>query len=174
MKKLLHNFLMIFAVIAAFAIPLQAQTYDSAVTVVEGSTFIRYTGSAEVTTTESTYTQAMFLADASANYAFIAASLPDVTGTEDVNVLVEFSNDLLNWTAGGTTVIDQLTTTARYDTLNSVAGTEFTYWKGSVWFRLVFDGQTGNPTNTASWNVILPKNAGAPLKGAANAVNRRT
>ena len=172
-KLFLNLCLIIFAALTVF-VPAQAQTYDAAVNVVEGSTYIRYTGAVSVDTTASTYTQAMLLADANQGLSFIRASMPDVAGTEDVNVLIEFSNDLLNWTAGATTVIDQLSTTAVFDSLSTINSAEFLHWKGSVWFRLVFDGQTGNPSNTVTFDAVLPKNSGAPAVKVGNAVNRRS
>ena len=172
-KLFLNLCLIIFAALTAL-VPAQAQTYDAAVNVVEGSTYIRYTGAISVDTTASTYTQAMLLAEANQGLSFIRASMPDVTGSEDVNVLIEFSNNLSDWTAGATTVIDALDATAVFDSLNFINSTEFLHWKGSIWFRLVFDGQTGNPSNTVTFDAVLPKNTGAPKLGPGKVSNRRS
>lgn len=171
MKKSIFSFLILMF---ALALPVLSQTYDSPVTEVEGASYIRYTGAAAITTTESTYTQAMHIGDANQGIGTVTLSLPDVTGTEDVNVFVEFSQDLLTWTSISAAVKDQLSTTAAFDSVHVVAGTTLIEFKGSVWMRLHFDGQTGNPTNTLTWSVFLPKNSGAPSQGLANAVNRRS
>lgn len=165
-------FILIFAML--MMIPAVAQTYDSAANEAEGASYIRYTGSAAITTTESTYTQAMAIGDANQSIGVVKLRLPDVSGTEDVNVFVEFSNDLQNWTSISTAVYDALSTTAIYDSLDTVGGAALLEYKGSTWMRLHFDGQTGNPTNTLYWDVFLPKNTAAPLSGAANTVNRRS
>lgn len=153
-----------------------AQTYNTPVTTVEGATYVRYTGSVDMTTdsTGSHYTQAMSIADANSGSGAVQLRLPNVTGTEDVNVFVEFSYDLLNWSAISTAVTDGLSTTVVYDSLHSVGGADLFEFESSVWMRLHFDGQSGNPSNTLYWNVYLPKNTGAPTSGVGSAVNRRS
>ena len=175
MKKF-QFLLLFFAFIMAFIMPLQlqAQTYDAPVNVTEGSTYVRYMANVKITAETATYTQAMLLAEANRDTAFIRAYFANLEGSEDVDVTIEFSNDLKKWTAGSATLITALGSSAVYDTLNVVEGAEYAQYHGSVWFRLVFSGQTSNPTNIATFDLFLPKNYGAPPLGAGQVANRRS
>lgn len=175
MKKS-HLLLAFFAFIMAFYMPLQlqAQTYDSPVSVAEGSTYVRYLGNVQVDTTAATYTQGMLLAEANRDTAFIRAYFNALKTNENVDVTIQFSNNLKKWTNGTATLITGLGSTAVYDTLNVVMGTEYAQYHGSVWFRLVFTGKGSNPTNIVTFDLFLPKNYGAPPLGAGQVANRRS
>src|SRR5690606_16601407 len=110
------------------------------------------------------YTQAFYIGDANQNTASVSLVCSDVTGTEDVDVFLELSQDRLNWITISTALKDQLQTTLVYDTLNIIGGVNLQQYKNSVWARLKFDGQANNPSTTVSWSAFLPKNTGAPSR----------
>lgn len=122
----------------------------------EGGSFIAYSDTAQFTTnceTDNLYTSSMWIANlvqdsTSAKTAGLTlwARCGDMTGTEDVNVTVEFCyekipNDSAFVAAGGGGSLDQVQTTAK----NTYA---YPPYPGALWARVKNDGQTGNPTNT--------------------------
>lgn len=168
MKKLFKpfNFLALLLLALVFA-PVEAQTYNIATSVKEGATYARYTGSIDMATVTgdsiaSHYTQPFFIGNSNQGIGIVTVTVPNVAGTEDINLFVEYSNDLTNWKSISTAVKDNLLAGVTYDTLSTVASISLIEFKSSIWARLHFDGQTGNPRNTLTWEAYLPKNTGAP------------
>ena len=165
MKSL--KFISFLILMLAFAVPgAQAQTYNSTVNVKEGYTYARYTGSIDMTSgadsTGSIYTQGFFIGNSNQGDGIVSVTIGDSTGTEDVNLFVQYSNDLTNWKNISTAVSDAMGAGVTYDTLNVVGGTTLIEFKSSIWARLHFDGQSGNPSGVLTYEVFMPKNTGAP------------
>lgn len=172
----MKNKLLLFALLCVFPLFAGAQdTYDYSVSIDEGLSFVRYTGSLNVfpDTTGNHYTQAMFIGDLNQNTGMFQGICSNVPGTESVNVLLQVSNDRLNWVEIASPLRSALATTAVYDTVNVIQGVNRIEYRNSVWMRLKFDGQTGNPRTTISWSVYLPKNTAAPPRGVGAVANKR-
>ncbi len=175
-KPLFTTFLMLVCAMLSFTVA-NAQTYDVATSETEGTTYVRYTGDVDMTadgdSIASHYTQALYIGDSNQGTAVLQLDIPDSTGTEDINVFVEFSQDRLSWTSISTAVIDAATNGTTYDTLSTVGGTALIEYSGSTWMRLHYDGQTGNPELVLNWSAYLPKSTGAPPRGVPNVADRR-
>ncbi|MEP0004576.1 MAG: hypothetical protein ABJ387_03520 [Balneola sp.] len=168
----------IMLVIAFLASPLFAQTYNTPVSSSEGASYVRYSGTVDMTadgdSIASHYSQAVYIGDSNQSIGVIQFAVPDVTGTEDINVFIEVSDNRKDWISISTAVKDQLTAGTTLDSLHVVGGVTLLEFKGSVWLRIHIDGQTSNPSNTITWDVYLPKNSGAPPQSVATVENRRT
>lgn len=175
MKSLFNFATMMAVVVLSGFTAILGTTYNQAVSVSEGQTSVSYYGTVDMTadTTGTWYTQDMYIADMNESAAYIRAVASNVAGTEDVNVTVEFSNDRITWDTVGD-VIDNLSTTVKYDTLSTVAGVALAQFKTNRWMRIKFVGQTGNPATTISWYAFLQKNEGASTTGVGRVANRRT
>lgn len=152
---------------------VMAQTYNIPVSEKEGYTFARFTGTIDMAEEpeDSHYTQAFYIGNSNQGLGVVSVSVPDSAGTEDIDLYVEYSNDLVNWTSIQTAVAEQLTAGVTYDTLSTVGGTALLEHKSSIWARLHFDGQSGNPENVLTWEAYMPKNAGAPPATATFVAN---
>lgn len=122
----------------------------------------------------SYYTQVLYVGDANQGVSGLSVELGDSTGTEDLNVLVEFSHDRLNWNSISTAAIDAAAAGYNVGTIHDIGGSNLVEFDGALYMRLHFDGQTGNPAATVDWNLYLPKNTGAPLRGIGFVENRKT
>ncbi len=172
MKKLFNPLLIFLALALAVIQPVaQAQTYNITTSVKEGFTYARYTGTIDMDTEDgdsiaSHYTQPFFIGNSNQGIGIVTVTVPDSTGTEDINLFVEYSNDLTNWKSISTAVKDQMTAGVTYDTLSTVGGTALIEFKSSIWARLHFDGQASNPGNILTWEAYMPKNTGAPTSNS--------
>lgn len=173
MKKLIITLLFM---VLGFGLFVAGDTYDYKTNIDEGRTYVRYLGQIDMSndTTGNHYTQALFIGDANQATGMLQAVCSNVPGTENVNVFLQLSNDRLNWIEIPTAIRTGLSTTVIYDTLNIINGVNRVEYKNSVWMRLKFDGQTGNPSTTITWSAYLPKNPGAPPTGVAAVNNRRS
>ncbi len=155
-----------------------SQTYDTPVNASEGATYVKYSGTVDMTadgdSIASHYSQALYIGDSNQSVALIQFSVPDVTGTEDLNVFAEFSQNRKDWSSVSAAIHDQLTAGVTYDTLHIINTTSIIELQGSVYLRIHVDGQTGNPSNTITWDAYLKKNQGAPARTVATVLNRRT
>lgn len=160
----MKKFWMILAALLLVCAPVLADT--TAVSFMTEATTkgqIIYYGSFEVvdSTANSTYyTQAMWVGGCNENnaYGYFVCS---EAGTEDINVFVEYSRDLITWDAGTTnSALDAVGTTGKFDTLNIVAGAkDLEYWV-LPWMRLkLVVGQNMN-TPIFYWTVTLTKPEG--------------
>lgn len=152
------------------------QTYDTAATLTEGSTYVLYSGEVDMSGAAegSYYTQAIYVGDSNQGAGVLQVEIGDSTGTEDINVILETSHNRLSWSAYGTAVIDAATagtTTASFDVISA---TEVAAFNGAIYVRFHFDGQTGNPAGVVDWSAYMPKNSGAPNAGVGAVANRRT
>ena len=105
----------------------------------------------------------MRISDLNSGHCYIGAICSDVTGTEDVNVLVEYSFDRTNALAtalnsGAIDDMDALGTTMKIDTVDVIGGANCGYYKAALWMRLKFDEQTNNPATVISWWLTFKKN----------------
>lgn len=175
MKRFFNLGTMVAVLVLSGFTAILGTTYNQTVNISEGETTVSYYGTVDMSadTTGTWYTQDMYIGDMNESAAYIRAVASDVTGTEDVNVTVEFSNDRLTWDTVGD-VIDNLNTSVVYDTLSTVAGTALAQYKANRWMRIKFVGQTGNPSTTLTWYAFLQKNAGASDSRVGRVANRRT
>ncbi len=144
-------------------------TYNTAVSCQEGPVgtgWVMYYGVTATTVAADSigdnYTQAMwipFYTESNAYWNMVMYN--SATGTEDVDVYVEFSYDRSTWFVGSQAsgkIKDQLTTTMVADTLNIQTGVADNYYKTAPWVRLHFDNQAGNPIGTyATWKLVFRK-----------------
>ncbi|MCP4371634.1 MAG: hypothetical protein GY797_26460, partial [Deltaproteobacteria bacterium] len=117
-------------------------TYDQTVVKVEYPGVLAYSGSITFVDSASGgiyYTQAMFIGNVnSAAYGWGFYDCSEV-GTEDVNVIYEFSNDRTVWTTGQTAAdLDALGTTAVLDSIGYEAGATVDDYKAFNWYRIQF------------------------------------
>ena len=142
-----------------------------AVSVLETPTHIIYYGTITMTTASKEanhYTKAMPIIDLTGDDGFVWAICSDVTGTEDVNVLIQYSPDRTNWIAtslGSGVIIDALSTTLVGDTLSITGAAYDKYYKGARYMRLNADGQSSNPATVVSWFIVLRKLEHFEFKG---------
>lgn len=165
-------FLLMLLALAGPATAVLAQTFDTPATPDEGHTYIHYFGTVDMSpdSLDSYHTQALLVGNANQGAAILQGIAADSTGTEDINIFAEFSQDLKSWHQLTPAVVDSQSITVTYTSLHTAAGDTL---DGSLWLRLHFDGQTGNSPTTVRWDVFLPKNTGAPELGAAVIRDRR-
>ena len=170
--------IMIVAILfMAFGSLFAADTTDTQVNWKEGDTWILYYGPATFGVaggTDNAYTQAFFIGEANLEYGGISCYGTNIAGTEDVNPILEYSQekDGVNASFGGAITyadLDQVVTTLKTDTLGIELAVDDGF-KRSLWARIKFDGQTGNPHSLSmNWYVFLHKKPGAPKRGVAGA-----
>ena len=107
-------------------------------------------------------TKAMYIGDCkSGNAYFTMKAYNSARGTEDYNVYVYYSDDLVTWRVGSAAsgkIYDQLTTTEVTDTLNVIVGARDLNFDSHQWMKILFDAQAGNPVGTyVTWRVALLK-----------------
>lgn len=157
----------------AFAPPL-ADVANVAVSETEYESGVVYYGSvpfAAGNLEDSHRTQGMFIGNSNQAATYAYFSCTNVTGTEDINVLLECSNDADTWYTNASWVVrDALSTTAVVDTLSTVVGVG-SPMPAFPWMRLVFDGQGSNVATTCSWSSYMKKNGGAPANGTARSID---
>jgi len=159
MKKLILA-MMIFLI----SLPLMgADATNQTVSYIEDDYTVLYYGTATFGAaggTDNCYTQLMridFL-DLTTYPATIQIWCTDVTGTEDVNGFIQFSNTVYDSTfkeLGTDTGLDQIQTTVKFDTVGVCLGVKC---YGAVYMRLKLDGQAGNPNSTpVNWSILFYK-----------------
>jgi len=140
------------------------------------TTFLCYYGMTATTTAADCvgthYTQAMFIGDVNDSpcmWRMVAYN--SATGTEDIDVFVEYSFNLADWFLGSVSsgkIKDALSTTQAADTLNILVGVEDGMYNVAPWMRLKCVGQTGNPIGTyVSYWLSFRKPVGLPRKVGA-------
>ncbi len=130
---------------------------------------VRYYGTTTTSSDDSIgidYTQAFYIAPLTTSNAMWSAVMSNAAGgTEDCNVVLEYSFDLTTWFAASLAsgmIKEQLTTTRIVDTLNVQTGSSDPYYKAAIWARLKNDYQAGNPIGTVlSWDVVFRKASGS-------------
>jgi len=150
------------------------KTYNTSVSASEiagpGNTWVMYSGVTPTTVATDSigdfYTKAMWIPEYNnSNCFFDLKCYNSATGTEDMNVYVEYSYDRTTWFVGAANsgeIYDQLTTTRVSDTLNVIVGSIDTFYRCAPWMRLHFDLQAGNPIGTyANWKLVFRKSADA-------------
>lgn len=160
-------------IILVFMVTLgySADQYNQTVKVYESPTHVVYYGTIIFTASnleDNWYTQAMPILDLQGDAGFVWAVCSDVTGTEDVNILIQYSPDRTNWTTSSLNsgvIIDQVQTTMKGDTLSTYTGVRDTYFPGARWMRLNADGQASNVATTVSWYIVLKKTEAFEFKG---------
>jgi len=155
--------------ILVFSYPLMAaDTTNVAVSFEENEFFIMYYGTAYFKSdagTDNCITQWMALQGVDfENYVgTLQIYCEDITGTEDVNGYIEFSDTteadrFKSLATDGD--LDQIQTTVVLDTVGLAEGVRC--W-GAKYMRLKLDGQSGNPHSTpVTWYIFCPKK-GAPV-----------
>lgn len=137
--------------------------YNTDVKVEMGKSYVIYYGTVDTVNTDNSYTQWMNISGMNHDASYIWAVCSNVAGTEDVNVLVEYSMDRTNAVAttlnsGALDDMDQLSTTTKYDTISTIGGAACPVYKAKPkWFRVKFDGQSGNGATTISWWCVFRK-----------------
>jgi len=155
-------FAMVLVMLFAFIIPVYAgDTYEQTVRRRVFSTGVLFYGTVDMTADSvgSWYTNSMFIGNCNTNNAMIWAICSNVTGTEDVNVFAQYSQEydgtwVLADSASGK-IIDALGTTTKRDTINVIDGVNDSTYPAARWLSLKFIGQTSNPLTTVSWYVFL-------------------
>lgn len=150
--------LFVSLVLAAAVLPAQAQTNltttQAAVLVQEGPGYVVYSATVDTVGTDTFRTPAFHIGGLDKTCAttclnlFAEAWASNGTGTEDVDITVEFSSDVgqpSNWDAASANAFTQVTTTAQFDTLSTIAGAVDQEFRSARWVRLVVAGQSGNP-----------------------------
>lgn len=172
-----HFRILLFTILLTlFATVAMGQTYDTPTSASEGSTYVLYSGEVDMTAgaEDSYYTQALYIGDSNQSIGGLMVEVGDSTGTEDINIFVEYSQDLLTWNPISTAAKDLQGAGTDFYTINDIGGSTLDEFTSAVYVRLHFDGQTGNPALVVDWSLYLPKNTGAPLRGIAAARDRRT
>jgi hypothetical protein len=156
--------MIVFVVLLMALVPVLfgADAYNETVKVRVTPSKVIYFGTVTCSgsTDNSFYTQAMRIADCNLGNAYIGAVCSALTGTEDVNVKIEYSLDRTNWldsSVNNGVIIDNVTTNMKIDTLNVYRGVYCTYYPAALWMRVEIDEQPSNPACVVSWYVILPK-----------------
>ena len=97
------------------------------------------------------YTQAMLVAPVTYSDA-LARFICSEVGTEDVNVIYEYSFDNVTYFAGTTPAdLDALGTTAVIDTIGTEAGTGQIKHRTAVWMRIKFVAGQAIGSTTVTW-----------------------
>lgn len=155
-------------------------TYDYTVNFEPGIDYIRYYGTVDMSSdaTGNHYTQAFLIGNANAVDGGVKVICSDVTGVEDVNGFIEYSDDLKNWKVGATdTNLDSISIVLKATLIGKVGANDETLFHTSKWARLKLDGQTGNPGTTVTWSVFVSKNDFAHNNGrmipAATTANKK-
>ena len=131
-----------------------------------GKSYIMYYGTVDMSSEAegNHYTQALFIAEFNEGHGYLSAVCSEV-GIEDVDVYVEYSQDLSTWVSGGEiTGLNGLGTTMKTDTVDVINGAQNIRWKAWRWIRFKFDGQAGNDDTTVTWRFLLMRNQLATQK----------
>lgn len=155
-----------------------AQIYNTPASAREGATYVRYTGTVDMTADADSvgnhYTKALFIGNSNRDYGALTLHIPDVPGTEKISVYADFSNDLTTWKSIGTAVITDAGNGISLDSLHVVDADTLFEFQSLLWLRLHFDGETGNPANVITWDVFMPKPKGAPASNTAFVENSKS
>jgi hypothetical protein len=117
------------------------------------------------TTAGNWYTQAFRIAGCGAEYGWIDVDVSEV-GTEDINVFLEVSNNLIDWTALTTDKdVDACGTTAKRDTVGiSENVSQLALTKSHIWMRIhAVPGQTCGGSGYAVLTYYITFNVPATL-----------
>lgn len=167
MKYFKHIVMTILILLLAFDLSFAAESnYDETVVIANREGVTIYSGTttfADSGSGDAYYTQAMYIGGQNTTDAkgrFICSE----AGTEDVNVLTEYSFDGETFFDGETCAdLDALGTTAVIDTIGTEAGAVSLNFDVAPWMRFKFvAGQAINST-TVSWALSLKKQAGLEL-----------
>ena len=142
-----------------------ADTYDKNVTLIaEGAKFklLRVDAFTMTDSEGNYYSEPINLGGWNVSDGYIQITHANITGTEDVDVTYQYSYTKSNfgtWTAGTADAnVTQLTGgTAANDTLGIAGGTDQILFHNSLWMRVKYDGQTGNPQVTLTTYIWLNK-----------------
>jgi len=163
--KFLNKSAISFAVILLLMLPLFAAetNYDETAVGVDYAGVLLYKGTITFSDSgsgDAYYTQGMYTGGSNVANGLLYAICSEV-GTEDVNVLTEYSFDGETWITGETMAnLDALGTTAVVDTVGVEAGTVSALFDVAPYTRLKFvAGQAINAT-TVTWALMLKKDAG--------------
>jgi hypothetical protein len=177
MKRNIFKILMVAMALLILWAPLMvwgADVYNEPVRWYETKSHVVYYGICDTMGTDNSFTQWFCILGLADYPAYGWAICTNGTGTEDVNVLVEYSMSGANATAladannsGAVDGLDALTVTYKSDTLTTYEGTASPQFKTKpIWMRLKFDGQTGNPANSdVYWWAIFRKSEDFMLSG---------
>lgn len=162
MFKRVFAFLMILVLCMAPFV-FSGDTYDQTVYSIDlGKTIIFY-GTVDMSsdTVGNFYTQAIDITDINADHCYVTAVCSE-GGTEDVNALVQYSQDKTTWlneTKNSAAIdgLDAIGTTTKVDTVDVLVGASSTCYKSFRYMCLKFDGQTGNPDITVTWYLVFQK-----------------
>lgn len=154
-----------------------ATTYNETVSKIDVPGALVYYGTVAIddtTTGDTFYTQAFMIAGVAGSYGYGSFYCAEA-GTEDVNVFIEYSNDLINWIAGTTdTGVDAVGTTVKSDTIGIVAGNQQYLYKTHIYARLkLVPGQTMNST-TFYYFLSFRKPAGLERTNLGATANRKS
>lgn len=164
MKRAFIIILFLFAMLQA-QMALAGTTYDQTVSKVEGEDWAMYYGVIDFfsDSTGTFYTQAFAIEELNGEVGGIQAYCSDTTGTEDVNVALQYSNTMDIWLTSTVDILDQVVTTTKIDSV----GEDQAFFKAR-YARISFIGQSGNPKGTdCYWFVFVNKKARAPKKCTA-------
>lgn len=169
--------LMAIFLMFAFSASQAATTYNETVSKIDVPGALVYYGTVSIddtTTGDTFYTQAFMIAGVAGSYGYGSFYCAEA-GTEDVNVFIEYSNDLINWTAGTTdTDVDAVGTTVKSDTIGIVDGNEQYLYKTHIYARLkLVPGQTVNST-TFYYFLSFRKPAGLERTNLGATANKKT
>lgn len=151
-------------------------TYNQAINKVEGDSWILYWGQIAFVTDSigNFYTRAFQIGDSNVIDGMMTLSIANVTGTEDVNVTLQYSKDKTtgNFTDGlSDSDLDQVQTTVIDDTVGTADGVVDKKFHGNLLCRIKADGQTSNPELTVlKYWVFLRKNDGASKKNLGRSI----
>lgn len=142
-----------------------ANSSNNTVSFFEGEDFILYYGTIAFSSdsTANHFTKAMDISECNNEIGGLQVVCSNVTGTEDVNVTLQYSNYLSYFHPSVTDSIDNVAIAAKIDSV----GADPNFYK-TRYMRLKADGQAGNPAATVlSYYILLDKKARAPRKCAA-------
>lgn len=153
--------------VLVFATPARAQTYyDAAVTAEAGHTYIRYSGSVDMSDDlDGTYhTQAFVIGESKTGNSFFRV-VCDGGAAEDVDVNIQLQSYPGTWDTAFELVNAQ-GATATLDTLNIVGGAVPTGWHQAVEARIQLEADAANDATSCEWVATLPKEANANLRAS--------
>ena len=158
--NIIQKAVILFVLLLAYAVAFAGDNYNQTTTVAaEGATYVTYKVTGTMTDqTGNYYSKGLFIGDLNDQDGYIQVKLSDESGTEDVNVFLEYSFDGVTWTAGTTdSNLDQVGATVVNDTLGIANGVDQILFHNSNLLRVKLDGQTGNPATTFTVYVTLKK-----------------
>ena len=171
------SILVMILIVAMFSLVQSATSYDETVTKYDVPGVLVYKGTITISDSaanDTYYTQAFMIGGVSSAYGYGYFYCAEA-GTEDVNVFIEYSNDLITWTAGTTdSDLDAVGTTVVGDTLGIAQGSDYYLYRTKIYARLkVVVGQNMNST-TFYYDMGWKKPAGSERANLGATANRKT